>query len=183
MIHGLYEFASKWSRCGSVWMFSDPHFDDEGIKKYYSDWPTPDEQVRIIKKFAHRQDTLVMLGDIGNPEYMFDIESYCVLITGNHDAGKTKYIEYFDEVYNGPLFINNKILLSHEPVFGLPFVFNIHGHDHSGAEFENHLNVCANVVGYKPISLGKLIKNGGISGVPNIHSYTSFIRQDGGKMY
>lgn len=81
----------------------------------------------------------------------------------------------FDEVYEGPLFIGEKILLSHEPVF-LPYVLNIHGHDHNGVlscpEGCHHINVAANVCGYTPVNLGKLIKKGALSKVPSIHRIT-----------
>jgi hypothetical protein len=35
-----------------------------------------------------------------------------------------------------------------------------------------HLNLAANVCGYTPVNLGKLIKNGAVSDVPNIHRFT-----------
>lgn len=41
-----------------------------------------------------------------------------ILLLGNHDA-KGAYNGLFDEIYTGPLFIADKILLSHEPVYGL----------------------------------------------------------------
>ena len=50
-----------------------------------------------------------------------------------HDA-KGAYKNYFDEIYTGPLFIAEKILLSHEPVYGLSWCLNIHGHDHNDME-------------------------------------------------
>lgn len=68
----------------------------------------------------------------------------------------------FDEVYEGPLFINEKILLSHEPV-GLPFGINIHGHDHAGLHYEYWandrvmINVCSNIREFKPLRLDDLI--------------------------
>lgn len=73
------------------------------------------------------------------------------------------YMGLFDEVYSGPLFISDKILLSHEPVFGLSWCLNIHGHDHSNMEKYadgcKHLNVAANVCDYTPVNLGQLIKD------------------------
>ena len=79
----------------------------------------------------------------------------------------------FDEIYEGPLFISEKILLSHEPVFGLSWCLNIHGHDHNGiesyAEGCKHLNLAANVCGYIPVSLGKIIRNGILSDISSIH--------------
>lgn len=38
------------------------------------------------------------------------------------------------EIYTCPLFIADKILLSHEPVHGLTWCLNIHGHDHNNVE-------------------------------------------------
>lgn len=81
----------------------------------------------------------------------------------------------FDEVYEGPLFISEKILLSHEPVH-LPFAFNIHGHDHTGwsnaLKGFRHLNVCAEHVNYTPVNLTALIKRGVASKVETIHRMT-----------
>ena len=56
-----------------------------------------------------------------------------ILLLGNHDA-RGAYKDLFSKVYAGPLFISDKILLSHEPVFGLTWCLNIHGHDHNNTE-------------------------------------------------
>lgn len=78
----------------------------------------------------------------------------------------------FDEVYSGPVWIAEKILLSHEPI-DIPYAFNIHGHDHSNW-FDNgqHLNLCAEHIDYTPVSLIKLIKDGTFSKVDDIHRMT-----------
>lgn len=100
-----------------------------------------------------------------------------MLILGNHDW-KKDYKDIFDEIYDGPLFIAEKILLSHEPVSGLSWCLNIHGHDHSGiedyAEGCKHLNLAANVCGYTPVSLGKLIKDGILADIDSIHRITIY---------
>lgn len=106
----------------------------------------------------------------------------------------------FDEVYEGPLMITDKILLSHEPIHNLPpYIFNIHGHDHSGYEFMkyvlkyfdsemaekemldnyvwtikkeglNKLNICAEWTAYNPVNLqNDLIKKGLFSKTKDIH--------------
>jgi calcineurin-like phosphoesterase family protein len=79
----------------------------------------------------------------------------------------------FDEVYEGPLFIADKLLLSHEPI-DLPFAFNIHGHDHSGWHGQDgrHLNVCAEHIDYTPVNLNRLLKGGLLSKVDSIHRMT-----------
>lgn len=63
-----------------------------------------------------------------------------------------------------------------EPVYGLPWCLNIHGHDHSGIEPYKegckHLNLAANVCGYTPVNLGKQIKEGVLSDICSIHRMT-----------
>ena len=173
MIKMLYPFARKWSESGSVWIYSDPHFGDADCKLMDPDWPDPDNQIKILRQCCHKNDTLILLGDIGNPEHLQQLKCYKVMIAGNHDIGLTKYKEYFDEIYGGPLFISDRILLSHEPMPEMPYVLNIHGHDHNGHKIsDNHLNVCSNVVGFVPLNLGKLIKGGLVSDVPTIHRWT-----------
>jgi len=151
------------------------------------------------------------LGDVGNTEWIAKLNCYKVLIMGNHDVGKSKYLrdktyvmtftkdedshnygvnsrvyipgtsnyhgyrdnKLFDEVYEGPLMISEKILLSHEPILGLPFVLNIHGHDHSGSFIDaNHINMASNVCNYTPFNLGAYIKEHGLSQIKSIHRQT-----------
>ena len=67
-------------------------------------------------------------------------------------------------------------MLSHEPVYGLPWCLNIHGHDHNNMEPYKegckYINLAANVCGYTPINLGKIIKEGVLADVPSIHRMT-----------
>lgn len=176
MINSLYPIFQHWSEKGSVYLISDTHFADSDCKFMDSEWITPEEQVSILQKYIHKNDTLVHLGDVGNPEYLKNVKGYKVLIMGNHDQSITKFQPYFDEVYAGPLFISDKILLSHEPVFGLSWCLNIHGHDHNGMEAYHegckHINLAANVCDYTPINLGKLIKDGILSNIDSIHRIT-----------
>ena len=129
-----------------------------------SDWIETEKQIKIINDVVMKNDTFVCLGDVGSAKYLPEIKA-CkrILLLGNHD-NRADYKDYFDEIYTGLLFIADKILLSHEPVYGLPWCFNIHGHDHSNMEpyMEGckHLNLAANVCDYRPVNLGKLIKAG-----------------------
>ena len=213
----LYDIFSHWNK-NVIWVFSDPHFDDVDCKSMAPDWPSPEEQIKLINKCVSKNDTIIFLGDIGNEEYIKQIKGYKVLITGNHDKGvsnyKKKFIaaghvnkkfqtffdwknskeevmelidEYnhehpwlpflikdnkmFDEVYEGPLFISNKILLSHEPV-NINFGYNIHGHNHSGVHTTigkdkniMHINVAADVIKYIPVRLDKLLEYGKVSDI------------------
>ena len=176
MIQTLYEPFKCWSEKGSVYILSDPHFEDSDCKFMDPNWISPKEQVDIINNLVKKSDTFVCLGDVGNPKYVSMLKAgRKVLITGNHDK-PSLYRSVFDEIYTGPLFVAEKVLLSHEPVYGLPWCLNIHGHDHSNMESykENckHINLAANVCGYTPVSLGVLIKKGILADIPGIHRTT-----------
>lgn len=184
MIDTLYDCFKHWSKSGSVYILSDLHLEDSDCKLMDENWISPQEQIDIINKTVMKTDTLICLGDVGNPIWLDKLKcQYRVLLMGNHDQSKKKFKPYFNEIYDGALFISDKILLSHEPIYGLPFCLNIHGHDHSGYKHNGydvikdiignkHLNLASNVCGYTPISLGKLIKNGALSGIDSIHRLT-----------
>lgn len=176
MIPHLYDCFKHWADGGSVYLYSDPHFDDSDCKLMSADWPDPAAQIKLINDKVHKNDTLIILGDIGNPEYMKQIKAhYKILIMGNHDVGKSKYKPYFDEIYSGPLVIGDKILLSHEPI-DINCMLNIHGHTHGrlGYGFHDltHFNVCSNTISYNPISLSTIIKAGYLQRVTDIHRLT-----------
>ena len=176
MIPCLYPCFRHWAEKGSVYVFSDPHFADDDCLLMDAEWIPPDEQVAILNKTMFKSDTFVCLGDVGDPSYAAKVRAgHKVLLLGNHDR-KRLYTDIFDEVYDGPLFIADKVLLSHEPVSGLPFCLNIHGHDHNGMEKYDqnghYLNVAANVCNYTPVNLGRLIKGGILSKIDSIHRLT-----------
>ena len=221
---GVYkEFNDRWCR-QSVWIYSDPHFNDNDLALGVSSRPSADEQVKMINSCAGRRDTFIILGDVGDIEYVRQLRAeYKVLIMGNHDSGATNYKrevvhkiydqdEYtkeqviaemralypgwklsiheayefhspfkrwnayadnmlFDEVYEGGLIIGEKLILTHEPV-EIPWLFNIHGHDHAGAIRKGHLNVCSDVIGYKPVNLNAFLKTGPMAHIQSIHRIT-----------
>ena len=241
MLPQLYKTFQDWSAKGSVWVYSDPHFDDSDCKIMDPNWITPEEQVKKINDKVKKGDTLILLGDIGNPEYIKRIKAgYKILISGNHDVGLTNYkktvtheikeifaecvdeekyeidvaIErksfhkylyekypyakiniqeryefhspfhffdatidnnLFDEVYGRPLFISDKILLSHEPI-DIPFGLNIHGHVHDGlgglSKDNSKYNVCSNCINYEPQNLSEIIKSGCLKNRDTIHRLT-----------
>lgn len=173
MIKSLYSTFQYWSLHGSVYIISDTHFDDpdRGLMGYTI---STKDHVDLIKSKVTKMDTLVHLGDVGNPEYFKDIKGYKVLLLGNHDQTATKFKPYFDEIYTGPLFIGEKILLSHEPIFMGDIAVNLHGHDHNPDNVGdyNRINFAANVIGYAPVSLAKLVKDGVFSNVCGLHRMT-----------
>lgn len=222
MIEQLYECFKHWSKKGSVWVYSDPHFNDEEAAGYgrISD----EEQLKLINSKVGKNDTIVILGDVGDIEFARRIRGYKVLICGNHDLGVSNYqrkIEYFrfdmeksskdsvvawaketypncaievgtgydvshapfefwavkidnklfDEVYTGPLFIGEKLLLSHEPI-NFPFALNLHGHCHKGQSDSHHINCCSNVVSYTPVNLKEICQSGFLKNIDSLHRTT-----------
>ncbi|MCR4634656.1 MAG: hypothetical protein K5754_00350 [Butyrivibrio sp.] len=176
MIITLYENYRHWSDGRSVYILSDPHFDDAIGKDMVDEWLEADELVDKINSIVGKNDTFICLGDVGKAEYVRKIKAkYKVLLLGNHDR-RSDYVGLFDEIYTGPLFIADQILLSHEPVQGLNWCLNIHGHDHNNrapyVEGCKHINLAANVCNYTPVNLGKLIKSGVLADITNIHRMT-----------
>ena len=205
MIKSLYKIFQHWSKNGSVYLYSDPHFGDwesytfRGLTNHKTKEELDQFQVDNINKVVHKSDTIIFLGDIGDPTSLKKIKGYKVLITGNHDKGSSIYEDYFDEIYTGCLTISDRIILSHEPIENCPpFLFNIHGHDHSGRDFTtyvlkdydidmpnnemtknyltciknyklNKLNLCAEWINYTPVSLSDIIKSGVLTNISTIH--------------
>ena len=95
---------------------------------------------------------------------------------GVSDIGRSWVVFYdnhlFDEVFEGPVMISEKLILSHEPI-DVPWAFNIHGHRHTKQpNDDHHLNVCLDVTNYQPINLNQLMKSGLTSKVETIHRDT-----------
>ena len=226
MIDSLYKPFQKWSEKGTIWIFSDPHFEDEDLVHVYKDRPSADELVHRINSKVGKCDTLICLGDVGALSYIPFLRGYKVLVMGNHDAGRTLYerqrhyekfdmdrytkteslsemkcyypnwylnikrghefispFDYwevcadnrlFDEVYEGPLIISPKLMLSHEPIDCAGWAFNIHGHIHSRDHKNDkyHYNVCADCHDYLPLNLNQFLKSGALSKVSSIHRQT-----------
>ena len=158
----LYKPFEHWYHGGTIWVYSDPHFGDPDQKTMDYLWPDDNEQVRLINYNLGKNDTIIFLGDIGDASYIEKIKGYKVLIMGNHDKGASNY-SMFNEVYEGPLMINDHVLLSHEPI-DMGFGINIHGHDHVGYVFDRYLkcvsiNVCSNIVDFKKQRLDYLLNS------------------------
>lgn len=226
MVIGLYDiFNARWG-AQTIWLYSDPHFGETEEESGLAHKPTDAEQVRRINSKVGRKDTIIFLGDIGDPSWLKSIRGYKVLITGNHDSGVSNYQRYIarrifdsdkytkadvyaemkhdypdcsidieksygfhmpftkwvatmdnqlcDEVYNGPLIIGPKLVLSHEPIIGLNWAMNLHGHTHNALQeiSDYHFNCCSDKINYIPINLNRLLKNGLVSQIDSIHRQT-----------
>ena len=179
MIETLYPCFQHWSAKGSVYLISDTHFFDNDREVMGYNF-SEEVQIGRLKERCHKNDTLIHLGDVGNPEYMKQLKCYKVLIMGNHDQSVEKMKQYFNEVYTGPLWISKKLVLSHEPIvieagiYREPIAFNIHGHDHSGEYYNDdyHLNIAQNIWGYLPLNLKIFIEDGMLKHIKSIHRVT-----------
>lgn len=106
---------------------------------------------------------------------------YCVTVEKFYDFRKpyTKWVatmdnQLCDEVYNGPLIVGPKLILSHEPIEGLNWAMNLHGHTHNALQeiSDYHFNCCSDKINYIPINLNRLLKNGLVSQIDSIHRQT-----------
>ena len=186
-IINLHPCFKKWEYFDSIVFYSDPHFGDPQMAKLRG--ISDEEQIKNINKTCGKKSVFVCLGDVGDLECIKKIRGYKVLIKGNHDdRGNDYYQRYrvldfdgpnfdnylFDEVYDGPIYINKKILLSHEPDPDEKHALNIHGHCHdlSYKNDENHFNVCAEHIGYIPVRLNDLVKSGKLANIITLHRDT-----------
>ena len=223
MLPGIYDAFQHWGeKYQTVWIYSDPHFGDDELASSIKGRPSDEEQIKRINTKCGRRDCLIILGDIGNIEYVRQLRAeYKILIMGNHDAGITNYkrhrdtvvlsvcdftqeealkemhrrypgyqikFEYmgkmdwifsidnklFDEVYEGALIVGEKLILSHEPIVGLTWAMNLHGHVHDKRAKTDayHINCCSDVIGYEPINLTQKLKQGIATQVASIHRQT-----------
>lgn len=103
MIDVLYDIFKNWSAKGSVYIISDPHFDDiESFEFRSAAGKLPngvadakalsEYMVKRINDVCHKNDTLIILGDVGNVEYVKRLKAgRKVLVLGNHDRGAAYY--------------------------------------------------------------------------------------------
>lgn len=219
---GVYPiFLNNWQDLQTCWIISDTHFGDEDLCQGISNRPSDEDIVKSINSKVGRKDLLLLLGDVGNVEFVKKIRAQRkILIMGNHDAGRTNYervvgdyccdkdkwltkekvlanakiahpgceirisetenswvVFYdnrlFDEVYEGPLMIAEKLILSHEPV-NVPWAFNIHGHIHDTRHKNNsnHFCVTADIINYTPVNMNQWMKSGAMAKVETIHRET-----------
>lgn len=222
MIQGIYECFSHWHKEGTLFIYSDPHFNDPNLKKGI-ERPDAEELVKLINSKVGRKDTIIILGDIVDIEPVKKIRGYKVLIMGNHDSGRTNYKhqvvtqlfskelytkeqvldlmktmypncrytidegyqfhspfefwkvsadnQLFDEVYEGPLMIGEKLILSHEPIPNLSWALNLHGHVHNPHSKNDtyHFNCCCERHDFYPINLNQFMKQGHSSTIVPLH--------------
>lgn len=93
MYKNLYDNFAHWFHDGrgTVYFYSDPHFNDPEMVHLRKNYIGDEEQIKRINSKIGKYDTLVVLGDVGDIEWVRKIRGYKVLVMGNHDAGATNY--------------------------------------------------------------------------------------------
>ena len=93
MYKNLYDNFAHWFHDdrGTVYFYSDPHFNDPEMVHLRKNYIGDEEQVKRINSKIGKYDTIVFLGDIGDVEWIRKIRGYKVLVMGNHDKGVSNY--------------------------------------------------------------------------------------------
>lgn len=168
----------------NVRFISDYHFGHKFMAQLRGFKTTDDMNNHIIQehnKIVNKRDVTYILGDISmhNPEYyklLDKMNGTKRILLGNHDEPKhvPELLKYCDSV--GALYKYKGVFLSHCPVHPSELEYrvhyNIHGHTHEnyikGDAFElgkgyirdkRYINVCCEVVDYKPKLIKELIPN------------------------
>lgn len=75
----------------------------------------------------------------------------------------------FDYVFEGPVILGEKLILSHEPI-NVSWAYNIHGHNHEKVpSADNGLNICLDAFDYNLLNLNKFLKEGHTSNIQTLH--------------
>lgn len=142
---------------------SDLHFGHKNILKFerwqFADIEEHDQFIiDSINRIVRVTDTLYILGDIGNMEKLAYIHCRKIILLGNHDKRPFKeYEAYAAEVYDKPIYITNRLVLSHHPIPVTQGVLNVHGHLHgSYLASMNHFNVSIGLIDYTPVPYDKI---------------------------
>lgn len=79
----------------------------------------------------------------------------------------------FDYVFQGPLIIGEKVILSHEHII-VPGMYNLHGHHHSPdwQDTSERMCLCMEKINFTPLNLKKLLTDGRLKNIKTIHELT-----------
>ena len=151
------------------YIFGDMHLGDRGMfaRTYSKTFETQEQyQQELISRWnkivTEENKIVFLLGDLGQrsdiQKVIPQLRGRKYLILGNHDTyGKSFYNDLFVEVFDAPVFIGRRCVLSHHPIPVEPGVVNIHGHTHDVfLASELHFNACPEHHEYKPLNIKKL---------------------------
>lgn len=158
-----------------MFFISDMHFDDKNILIYSrSEFKNVQAMNNLIinnwNNLITNKDIVYILGDIGNFDYLSQLNGTKIIIIGNHDNYDDLKSKYPDiKIYDKPI-IEKFMFLSHEPIMFLPKqipYLNIHGHLHqfdyrcgdslNWYDGNRYFNVSCEKINYTPISIDEII--------------------------
>lgn len=148
------------------YFISDFHFGHESIVSWertqFSSIEEHDNYIEecLIKwsKRLTENDELWILGDWGrtdNLDIMDCFKARTVYVYGNHDSEQdyNLFLTHFDEVHRYPVYISNRIAVSHIPLNVWDSQVNVHGHFHGSVMDDPHYVTCSiNDVNYQLVS-------------------------------
>ena len=106
-------------------------------------------------------DNVYMLGDYGDIDKLWYINELtlvgakCIFIAGNHDkfADKEKFEQHFDEVYWHPIYLSERLIVSHFPQALWPGQCNLMGHLHGSIlDAPGYITCSINDTDFTPIT-------------------------------
>ena len=158
-----------------IWVTSDFHFGHRNVIKYcnrpFANLSEMNTQlIKNYNKLVNNEDIVYILGDISflntqsTTEIIRSLHGYKFLIKGNHDPkSNAAYRKMgFMEVYDKPIVLMDKYILSHEPIATYTsHLINIYGHMHDKAinDSDNRFCCCLEKTDYKPITLEEIDKH------------------------
>lgn len=150
-------------------VIADMHFGDEAIRRYENrPFATTEEMDTAMiagwNDTVRSEDTVYVLGDVGDPSAIARLNGRKLLVKGNHDTLSNE--EYrglgFAEVYDLPVILEDFWILSHEPMYvntNMPYA-NLFGHVHANPAYRtvSPQSYCVSVerIGYRPMKLSEV---------------------------
>lgn len=153
----------------SIFFIADTHFNDERILHYENrPFKNVEEMNAVLVKrwneHVGQNDTVYLLGDIGDESFIKDLNGRKLLVKGNHDTSENEHYRRsgFEEVYDLPVIFENFWILSHEPLYvckNMPYA-NIFGHVHANPIYKDcsEQSFCVSVerIGFAPVSFEEI---------------------------
>lgn len=151
----------------------DPHFSHKNITIFsrdrFKNVQEHDDYLEFLfnkwsLKLNKESDAeLWVLGDWFNTDYLwvmqyFDCDTYFVY--GNHDKAEDqkKFEKYFTKVYRYPLYISDKICVSHVPQAVFDDQINVYAHLHGNIiDKPNYISSCLEVNNYELLTEKKVL--------------------------
>ena len=118
----------------------------------------------VISNLCHKLkpgDEVWNLGDFGSLTKLYTTDwikatgAKAYFLYGNHDrqSDLSQFEHYFDQVFLYPVYLSQKLVVSHYPVAVWPDSVNVCGHLHSAKLQDlNHVCVSIHVINYQPIT-------------------------------